>query len=65
MSINEVAGLLGVKQIMDLLGEKCKTQTTVIDGSCELLWRPSFKVIGIAWKLRLMIIHSWIIPLVL
>lgn len=65
MSINEVAGLLDVKQIMDLLGEKCKTQTTVIDGSCELLWRPSFKVIGIAWKLRLMIIHSWIIPLVL
>ena len=65
MSINEVAGLLDVKQIKDLLEEKCQTQTTVIDGSCELLWRPSFKVMGTAWKLRLTIIHSWIIPLVL
>ena len=64
MSINEVAGLLDVKQIKDLLEEKCQTQTTVIDGSCELPWRPSFKVMGIAWKLRLTIIHSWIIPLI-
>lgn len=38
MSVNEVAGLLEVKQLKDLLQEKCQAQTTVIDGSCELLW---------------------------
>ncbi|CEO58693.1 hypothetical protein PMG11_03399 [Penicillium brasilianum] len=33
MSVNEVAGLLEVKQLKDLLQEKCQAQTTVIDGS--------------------------------
>lgn len=37
MSVNEVAGLLDPKQVQSLLGEKCKTQTTTVDGSCELL----------------------------
>jgi hypothetical protein len=40
MSVNEVAGLLEVKQIKGLLEEKCQAQTTVVDGSCELL-RPA------------------------
>ncbi|GLI78193.1 hypothetical protein PoHVEF18_006500 [Penicillium ochrochloron] len=33
MSVNEVAGLLEVKQIKGLLEEKCQAQTTVVDGS--------------------------------
>ncbi|KAJ5166668.1 uncharacterized protein N7482_005449 [Penicillium canariense] len=33
MSVNEVTGLLEVKQIKDLLEVKCQAQTTVIDGS--------------------------------
>ncbi|KAF3398147.1 hypothetical protein F1880_005720 [Penicillium rolfsii] len=33
MSVNEVAGLLDVKQIKGLLEEKCQAQTTVVDGS--------------------------------
>lgn len=36
MSVNEVAGLLEAKDIQAILEEKCKAQTTVIDGSCEL-----------------------------
>lgn len=49
MSVNEVAGLLEVKQIKDLLEEKCQAQTTVIDGSCELLC-PGFN--GRGWSLE-------------
>ncbi|KAJ6013334.1 hypothetical protein N7540_007925 [Penicillium herquei] len=33
MSVNEVAGLLDVKQIKNLLVDNCKAQTTAIDGS--------------------------------
>ncbi|KAJ5717454.1 BIG/ATPase V1 complex subunit S1 [Penicillium malachiteum] len=33
MSVNEVAGLLEVKQIKNLLVDNCKAQTTAIDGS--------------------------------
>lgn len=40
MSVNEVAGLLETKDIQSLLEKKCKAQTTVIDGSCELPWWP-------------------------
>jgi hypothetical protein len=66
MAVNEVAGLLDVKQINDLLEEKCQAQTTVVDGSCELQrparlqwWRVK------ARKLELTTINSWIIPLIL
>jgi hypothetical protein len=66
MSVNEVAGLLEVKQIKGLLEEKCQAQTTVVDGSCELL-RPArlqwWRVI--AWKPGLTRTNSWIIPLIL
>jgi hypothetical protein len=41
MSVNEVAGLVEPKQIKSLLEEKCKAQTTTIDGACELLWWPT------------------------
>lgn len=40
MSVNEVGGLLETKDIKSLLEEKCKAQTTVIDGSCKLPWWP-------------------------
>lgn len=40
MSVNEVAGLLEAKDIQAILENKCKVQTTVIDGSCELLCWP-------------------------
>ncbi|CAI7604397.1 unnamed protein product [Penicillium manginii] len=33
MSVNEVAGLLDVKEIKNILQEKCKAETTAIDGS--------------------------------
>lgn len=36
MSVNEVAGLLDAKDIQAILEDKCKAQTTVIEGSCEL-----------------------------
>lgn len=65
MSVNEVAGLLEVKQIKDLLEEKCRAQTTIIDGSCELLRPPSLEAAGIACKLGLTTIDSWIIPFIL
>lgn len=36
MSVDEVAGLLEVKDIQSILEDKCKAQISVIDGSCEL-----------------------------
>lgn len=37
MSVNEVAGLLDGGHIKNILQEKCKAETTAIDGSCKLL----------------------------
>lgn len=37
MSVNEVAGLLDGGNIKSILQEKCKAETTAIDGSCKLL----------------------------
>lgn len=35
--VNEVAGVLEPKQIQGVLERECGAQTTVIDGSCEML----------------------------
>jgi hypothetical protein len=40
MSVNEVAGLMDIKEIKSVLTEKCKAQITAIDGSSELLPWP-------------------------
>jgi len=44
MSVNEVTGLLDIAEIKSILSEKCKAQTTAIDGSCELLWWPILRL---------------------
>jgi hypothetical protein len=45
MSVNEVTGLLDTAEIKSILTEKCKAQTTAIDGSCKLPWWP---ILGLA-----------------
>jgi hypothetical protein len=59
MSVNEVAGLLDVKEIKNILQEKCKAETTAIDGSCELPHPPCRnplrnrrRYMGYAWELQ-------------
>jgi hypothetical protein len=44
MSVNEVTGLVEPKQVKSLLEEKCKAQTTTIDGASELLLWPTVDV---------------------
>lgn len=41
MSVDEVTGLLDTTEIKAILTEKCKAQTTAIDGSCKLPWWPN------------------------